>query len=93
MGKMIGAAEFKAHALRLLREVQGGATVTITHRGHPVAKLVPIEEEAKAEVPFIGCMKGSVVIKGDIVGPIDPNWEAEWDANNPAHLYRSDADQ
>jgi prevent-host-death family protein len=93
MGKMIGAAEFKAHALRLLKEVQQGATVTITNRGRPVAKLVPIVAERQAPRPFVGCMKGSAIMKGDIVGPIDPDWETEWEANNPPELYRSKPDR
>jgi prevent-host-death family protein len=93
MGKMVGAAEFKTHALRLLKEVQQGLTVTVTNRGLPIARLVPIEEEPKADRAFVGCMKGTVIIKGDIVGPTNPDWEAEWDANNPPELYRSELDR
>ncbi len=93
MGKMIGAAAFKAHALRLLKEVQQGETVTITNRGQPVAKLVPIDDQPQSGRAFVGCMKGSVIIKGDIVGPIDPDWEAEWEANNPPELYRPKPNQ
>jgi prevent-host-death family protein len=82
MGKMIGAAEFKAHCLRILRDVgRTGEDVTVTHRGVPVAKVVPIGPEPK--VPrklFFGCMKGQIQILGDIVSsPLDPDWEEQWE--------------
>ena len=46
MNKMIGAAEFKAHCLRILYEVQRtGDPVTITKRGKPVAEVTPVEKK------------------------------------------------
>jgi len=40
MGRMIGAAEFKARCLRILDEVERtGEPVTITKRGKPVGEL------------------------------------------------------
>ena len=43
MGKKIGAAEFKAHCLRILDEVERSReTVTITKRGRPVAEVHPV---------------------------------------------------
>jgi antitoxin (DNA-binding transcriptional repressor) of toxin-antitoxin stability system len=52
--------------------------IIITKRGKPVAKLVPIEEEA---IDLFGRMAGSIKICGDIISPID---EEEWtgDAEN-----------
>ena len=87
MGKMVGAAEAKAHLLRLLEEVERTReSVTITKRGRPLAQLVPMKQ---AEQPsIIGCMKGTVTIHGDLDEPIDANWESEWEANNPPELYR-----
>ncbi len=42
MGKMIGAAEFKANCLRILDEVERtGEPVTITKRGRIVGELHP----------------------------------------------------
>ncbi|HEX8533649.1 MAG TPA: type II toxin-antitoxin system prevent-host-death family antitoxin [Allosphingosinicella sp.] len=87
MSRMVGAAEAKTHLLRLLEEVERTREpVTITKRGKPLAQLVPMKQ---AEQPSIfGFLKGSVIIHGDIEEPIDPNWEAEWEANNPPELYR-----
>lgn len=81
MGKLIGAAEFKAHCLRILDEVaQTGEPVTVTKRGRPVAEVKPVAK--KKGKFFFGCMKDSIVIHGDIVSPVlDP---AEVHANDPS---------
>lgn len=41
---IVGAYEAKTHLARLLDRVAGGETLTITRRGHPVARLVPVED-------------------------------------------------
>lgn len=71
----IQAGAFKAQCLQLMDEVnEKHIILTITKHGRPVAKLVPIDEKP---VDFFGCMKNTVTIKGDIISPIDTNWEAE----------------
>lgn len=77
MGKMIGAAEFKAHCLRIMEEAnRSGETVVITKRGKPFMELKRIKSEERK--PLFGCMKGSIKILGDIVGPAhDEPWNAE----------------
>ena len=73
--KKIAAGEFKAKCLQLMDIVQKNKTsIVITKHGKPVAKLVPTEHEP---VSFFGCMKDSLQITGDIISPID----VEWDAN------------
>ena len=42
----IGAFEAKTHLSELLAEVEAGASVTITRRGKPVARLVPVTPAA-----------------------------------------------
>ena len=78
MGKVIGAAEFKAHCLRILDEVErSGESVTVTKRGRPVAELKPVEKAERRSI--IGAMKGSV-LRYD--RPFDPAIEPEeWHAN------------
>ncbi|MBA3810846.1 MAG: type II toxin-antitoxin system prevent-host-death family antitoxin [Caulobacteraceae bacterium] len=39
----IGLAEAKAHLSALVARAQAGETVSITRRGKPVARLVPVE--------------------------------------------------
>jgi prevent-host-death family protein len=75
----VAAAEFKANCLRLMEEVaQRRIPIVITKRGKPVAKLVPIEEEA---IDIFGRMAGTIRICGAIVDPIE---DVEWtgDAEN-----------
>jgi prevent-host-death family protein len=70
---ILQAGKFKARCLQLMDEVkEKHISITITKHGKPVAKLVPIEEDE--EDPF-GCLKGTITILGDIVVPIDVEWE------------------
>lgn len=74
--KSIPAGEFKSKCLQLMDNVQRTRKpITITKRGKPVAKLVPIEEQ-KDE--WFGRLKGKMKIVGDIESPIDPPeaWES-----------------
>ena len=43
----IGAYEAKTHLPRLLDRVARGESLTITRHGQPVARLVPVEIEAR----------------------------------------------
>ncbi len=45
MTQSIGVYELKTRISKILREVAGGASFTITHRGKTVAKLGPHPEE------------------------------------------------
>jgi prevent-host-death family protein len=71
--KTISASRFKAECLGLLDEVaETGAEITVTKRGKPVAKVVPI-----AAAPSL---KGSVtylVTDEELIAPIDEVWNAE----------------
>jgi prevent-host-death family protein len=69
------AAKAKAHLLELLDTVNTThAAITITKRGRPVARLVPIENEPAPDI--FGCMKGTFQITGDIISPEPDVWEA-----------------
>ena len=71
------ASEFKAKCLQLMDEVaDGGGEVVITKNGKPVFRLVPYRERPKS---FFGADRGRMKIVGDIVSPIDVEWEAEAD--------------
>ena len=47
MMRSIGAYEAKTHLPRLLDRVAQGESLTITRHGRPVARLVPVENEAR----------------------------------------------
>ena len=74
----IPATKFKAQCLAILDIVQHKRTsIVISKHGKPVAKLVPIEVDP---VPSLyGSMKGTVIRVGDIVSPIEDEWDAAKD--------------
>jgi prevent-host-death family protein len=73
MKSTIAAGEFKAKCLKLLDEVeQKRHTLVITKRGRPVAKLSPVPQQGD----FVGSMRGTGEILGDIISPIEVEWEA-----------------
>jgi len=74
--QIIKASEFKAKCLQLMDEVnQTGKEIVITKNGKPVSKLVAIK---KARVKTLyGAHRGDITICGDIVGPVDVEWEVQ----------------
>lgn len=73
MEASIGAGDFKARCLQLLDEVAAHRQpLTITKRGKPVARLVPIPPDAQ----LFGALAGSVVDESDIIAPIDTEWKS-----------------
>lgn len=74
MTRNIKASEFKAKCLALLDEVeQTGDRLVITKKGKPVADVVPHKPPNRN---LIGVLKGRGEILGDIISPIDIEWEA-----------------
>ncbi|MGJ4789602.1 type II toxin-antitoxin system Phd/YefM family antitoxin [Leptospira koniambonensis] len=43
--ELVSAFQAKTHLSELLKKVQSGEVFVITHRGKPIAKLVPFSEE------------------------------------------------
>ncbi len=73
--RTIKASEFKARCLKLMDEVaESGGEIVITKNGRPVSRLVPYR--ARPESLF-GIDRGRFEIIGDIVEPVDVEWEAE----------------
>ena len=69
------ASEFKAKCLKLMDEVAAsGEEIVITKNGKPTARLVPYRERPKT---LFGIDRGKLEILGDIISPIDVEWEAE----------------
>lgn len=73
-GNIVSAADFKANCLALMDEVRNtGAEFVITKHNHPVARLVPVLDDAGSR--FIGRGAGMIAVTGDIVAPTAPDWE------------------
>jgi prevent-host-death family protein len=73
MATTIPAGEFKAKCLKLLDQVaEKRETLVITKHGKPVAEVRPVPEQGD----FVGSMRGTGEILGDIISPIDVEWDA-----------------
>jgi prevent-host-death family protein len=73
--KTIKASEFKAKCLQLMDQVERtGEPLVITKNGRPVAQLGPLR---RRPAPLFGAHRDLIEIKGDIVSPIDDEWEAD----------------
>jgi antitoxin (DNA-binding transcriptional repressor) of toxin-antitoxin stability system len=65
----IAISKFKATCLAVLEDVRRtGAPILVTRFGQPIAEVSPPRTPQKRS--WLGCMKGSLEITGDIVGPI-----------------------
>ena len=75
----IPISKFKATCLAVLKRVRRTQRpIRVTHFGQPIADIVPSSTAAEQPEHWLGCMKGTIEIKGDIVGPIgsEEDWEA-----------------
>lgn len=71
----ISAGEFKTKCLKLMDLAeQKHETIVITKRGVPIAKLTAYDEKTPL---LFGYLKGSVIIKEDIIESLDEGWDAE----------------
>jgi prevent-host-death family protein len=73
----IPISEFKATCLAVLERVRRtGVSIVVTRRGEPVAEISP--PPAPAPSPeWVGSLRGTVRIIGDIVSPVTD--ESEWE--------------
>jgi prevent-host-death family protein len=71
-------SKFKATCLATLERVRRtGQPIRVTRFGAPVADIVP-PAPSRAPANWLGSMRGSLAVDGDIVAPSGP--EARWDA-------------
>ena len=69
------ASDFKAKCLQLMDEVaHEGSEIVITKHGKPISRLVPYRDPPRS---LFGAGRGRMKIVGDIIGPVDVEWEAE----------------
>ena len=67
MTKSVGVHEAKSHLSELLRRVAAGEEITITRRGHEVARLVP---PARRPHRRLGFDRGRYVVPDDFDTPL-----------------------
>ena len=71
-------SEFKATCLSVLERVRRtGAPIIVTRRGEPIAEIMP-PSMATIGTGWLGAMRASATIAGDLIDPIVPTaaWEA-----------------
>jgi prevent-host-death family protein len=74
--KEIAISEFKAKCLALIDQVQKTKKpILITRFGKPVAEVIPPSPKPVSD--WIGSMKGTVEILGDIIAPASD--EGDWE--------------
>ncbi len=82
--RTIKASEFKAKCLKLMDEVaEDGVEIIITKNGRPVSRLAPYRPTPKT--PF-GRDRDVLRIHGDIVDPVDVEWDAMAGTNRDDRL-------
>lgn len=70
MSTVVGAFEAKTHFSSLLAQVEKGEEVIITKHGHPVAKLVPANDNDRANVS-LAVKKLKVFSSSNTLGNLD----------------------
>jgi prevent-host-death family protein len=70
----VPAGVFKAKCLKLLEQVAvNREPLVVTKRGKPLATVIPMPAKQR---DIVGSMKGTVTILGDIISPLDVEWDA-----------------
>lgn len=70
----VPAGDFKARCLQLIDAVAAtGEPLTITKRGRPVARLVPLA----AAKPLFGALRGTVLAQHDLISAVEDSWDAD----------------
>ena len=70
----IQAGQFKAHCLKVMERVsKTGREVVVTKRNVPFVVVSPLQ---KKKTRGFGFMKGTIKFKGNIIDPIEEEWDA-----------------
>ena len=72
----VSASHLKAKCAEVLDRVERHKTsLIVTRRGRPIARLVPFEKDAS--LALYGSLSGSVRFWGDVIEPLEVEWEAK----------------
>ena len=70
----VAVSEFRANLVGFLKRVEKGEVITLTSRGHEIAKIVPPDDRVENAKEALKRLQVSAVI-GDVVSPIEEEWE------------------
>lgn len=76
----INVTELRQHLPEYLKQVQGGEEVVVTLHGKPIARIVPDRTESMREAALkrLESLRGKMIV-GDILAPLDEEWNGDAD--------------
>lgn len=72
----VGVRELKTHLSVYLRQVEVGRTVTITRRGRPIGRIVPLAQSTEERLESLS-QAGLIVWNGERLPPLSPVAQAK----------------
>jgi prevent-host-death family protein len=70
----VAVSEFRANLVGFLKRVEMGEVITLTSRGHEVAKIIPPDNKAENARDALKKLRKTAII-GDVLTPIEDEWE------------------
>jgi prevent-host-death family protein len=70
----VAVSEFRANLVGFLKRVERGEVITLTSRGHEVAKIIPPDSKIEKARMALKKLRKTAVIK-DVLSPIEQEWE------------------
>lgn len=71
----IAVSDFRANIMKVLKQIEHGASLDITSRGKVVAKLVPPDYTRTLAREKLDALRETAKVY-DVLSPVDENWEA-----------------
>lgn len=76
MLKTVSENEFLSHSRTFMEEVaESGDALVITRNGRPVVEIRPAGAQDEAPKSLFGALRGTVSIRGDIISPVEEDWQ------------------
>ena len=87
----IESSEFEPECLDLMKEAaDNGTEIVVTENGHTLLTLTVTRPKAqKPKESFFGKDRHLLISYGDIISPIDEDWEAKFNQKWDEKLYNS----
>ncbi len=70
----IPVSEFRANLLGFLKKVERGEEITLTSRGHEVAKIIPPDNKMEKAKNTLQQLRKTAILH-DVLSPIEEAWK------------------
>jgi len=70
----VAVSEFRANLVGFLKRVKRGEVITVTSRGHEIAKIMPPDNKMENARKSLKKLRKTAVIE-DVLSPIEEEWE------------------